>query len=876
MKRLGWILGSMALAAPAGATSFATTWLEFNPYKRLQHAARGEKSPLNFIKKSIFDHLNISGQQIVGIHLDSVSGDTTAYDQLTNYGQGGRTVTNTGSLNVAGSKVLGLLNFNYTFADSRDLDPASHRLSLNYSQKGLKVDAGDIYASMLGGNQFANFNRQLKGVSVQWSQGPFAIKGLDTVSTSTATTVSFNGNNSPGPYYLQTSQLIADSVRVQVDGRDMRFPDDFRVDAIIGSITFNTLSVAPTSTIVVSYEAAGVNSANGKVIGIGGAYSLGPFGRIGLSMIKQTDPLGDGLSQYVDRYQGYGDPSIPYILQYQPVSTLPITVTLDGVVQIRNVDYQFSSTNPTVFYFLRYVPDTSTVTVTYTPAPSQSLRGDRQVSGFDYSLPFGKLGKYGNLNYSQAFGKLSNQAVPLSGTARALSGEFKYKNFRLAASVDDVPPGFVGIQSTTFQRNEKSTTASAEYKVHHLTFTADGSNSAITAQSSDSNGGLIFQNARTTRLDGGVRYAIDNGLNASFDQQHLTALSSGGPSRADISTLTLSKNLGRLVSHFNIGRTQGFGPISNGVSSSNGDVRLNTFGWSGSYDASRGWTFGGRTSISKVSTNGVDGTGQDVSATLNYRSSTGILSLFETSYAFSNSGEIATLGSFQDGLGFGYGGNGFTAGYNGSVNGTTSTGFNAGGTDVRRWNTSAAFNIANRLSLSPSYFVSREFGSVSTNSDTTGYGLAGTWDMHNNQRMTLALDGSRSTFSDDSRANSLSLDFSVNGHPKGPWNYAVGLGTLLSSGGTIAQNSFHYLFSLRNLFRANQAIGFDVISTNLTNYEPQTDFQVAAVYEYRIFRNMAIVGKYQIHNVRNLDPTVVGGAYAARGFDVEMNFNFSG
>lgn len=863
----------VGLVSSTRASSIGVDFLDANLYHRAERAAHGKHSFTDWFADHVIRRINVVGSEQFGLHLQQTDGDLTAYANSTAFGQGNQTFTNVGQMTITGSRVADLFSFSESFADNRYQDPSARRFSINYNKNGVAVDAGDIYASIVSGNQFASFSRQLRGVDFHVNKGPLTFAGLLSQQNSTATTLSFNGTNSPGPYYLQTSQLNPDTVRVQVDGKELNYPTDFTVNAIIGSITFTTLSVAPTSTIVVSYESTGVNSGGGTISGLGGSYSFGKIGVLGGMVERQTDPSAMGLASFVDRYQGYGDPSVPYILQYTPLASRPIVIALDGVTQTLNVDYQFSAANPTVFYFLRYVPASSTITVTYTPSPASNLRGTRQIEAFNYTLPFGKVGRGGSVTYSQAFSHLSNPVTPMNGTARGVVATYKLKNFSFTTSFDDVPQGYVGIDTTGFQRNELATTTSVEYKLRHFTFNASGANSAVSTQSTDSTGNLIFVPSRTTRLDGGATYR-GGGFNWTFNQQHLTSWSVSGPARADETSFSLSKPVGRLNSHLELGHTTGFGPISNGLVSTNGAVRLDSVGWRGDYAASRGWIIGGRTTLSLIDTGGQSGHGTDAQLSVGYHQPTGRFG-FDVVYDYSNSGEIATLGQFQDGTGLGYNGNGFSSGIASGTSAAGSTGFNAGGTDIRKFSTTANYVIAKRASIGANFYTSSDFGAVGTNATTTGQSVSIDYDLQNGQRAGMGLDVSHTIFADAAgTAYSLSANFMVGGRPKGPWSYTVGLGTLLSSGGTVAQNSFHYNVGLKHYLKRNQAVGFDIATSNLTNYQPQNDFLINVSYEYQLFKNVSILGKYQIHNVTNLDPTITSGAFRSHGFDIEMNFNF--
>ncbi|HLK16104.1 MAG TPA: hypothetical protein VKT78_14965 [Fimbriimonadaceae bacterium] len=865
-----------AACTPAVASDIGVDFLNANLYKRVEHATRGPRTFADWMDQNIVKRVSVAGSEKFTMHFEKTEGDLTAYQNATDFGQGNQVFTNIGMMTVSGSKVAGLFSFSTSFADNHYQDPTARRISLNYAKNGLSVDAGNIYASLIGGNQFLTFRRSLWGVEARLMKGPFQIAALGSQQRSSATTTSFSGNNSSGPYYLNTSQINPDSVRVQVDGKELNYPADFTVNAVIGSITFTTLSIPPTSTIVASFETTGVNSGGGTITGLGGMYTFGKWGTLGAMEVRQTDPSVTGLTTYVDRYQGFGDPSTPYFLQYQPLASRPVIVTLDGIVQVPNVDYQFSTSNPTVFYFLRYVPTTSTVTVTYTPAPTTSLRGNRQVEAFNYTFPFGRAGRNGGITYSEAFSSLDNPVSPTHGTARGLAATYKLKNFNFTGSVDDIPQTFVGIDSTGFLRNERASSAGVEYRAKRMTFNLNGSNSAIASEASDPNGNLTFIPSRTTRLDAGARYRGSDGLTWSLDQQHLTSWTVQGAAHADQSSFTLSKLFGRLENHFDLGHTQGFGPISNGITSSLGDVKLNSIGWRGDYAASKGWVFGGHLTLSQINTDGTNGKGTDTQMSLSYRPPAGKFG-FDAHYDYSNSGTIATLGAFQDGTGLGYNGNGFsgalpTSSGLGSFGGNS---FNAGGTNLRRFQTSTNWMITKRASIGANFMTGDESGAISSNSTTTAEGMSLNYDLHNGQMLSFSLDQSNSVFPESvGTARSLSLNGYVGGRPKGRWSYRLGFGSLLSSGGTIAQNSFHYDMTVRHFLKQNQAVGFDINSSSLTNYQPQNDFQIAAVYEYKLFGNVSVVGRYQIHTVTNLDPTVNTGAFRSHGFDLELNFNF--
>lgn len=92
----------------------------------------------------------------------------------------------------------------------------------------------------------------------------------------------------------------------------------------------------------------------------------------------------------------------------------------------------------------------------YTPKPRGTVDGDRDVIGLDYTLPLGKRGDQGSFSVSQAIGRLSNTVTPQKGTARGAALTYSTGIYRIDASATDIPRDFVGIETTSFNRNERS------------------------------------------------------------------------------------------------------------------------------------------------------------------------------------------------------------------------------------------------------------------------------------------------------------------------------------------------------------------------------------------------------------------------------------
>ena len=825
-----------------------------------------------WLNSNILRHITLSGERRIGFHAVSVSGDKNAYDSLTNFGQGNKTITDVGQMSVIGQKVLGVFNFDFQFDDNHYQDPLNSRFSLDYVHHGVSVDAGDIRGSLYTQNRFLSFSRELWGLQMGVNRGRTDLHIIHSNSRSSAQTISFNGNNSSGPYYLQNSEIVPDSVQVQVNGQTMKYPNDFTVDSVAGTITFTNLSVPPTSTIVVSFESLSQNTGSGAIDGVSGDYNLGKFGLLGITAVRQTDPNANSLGVIVDRYEGYGDPTTPYTLSYIPLQSAPIIVKVDGIIQAPNVDYYFSTTDPSLVYFRRAIPQTSEVDISYTPQPTTTLNGDRTEYGLLYRLNFGKLGRDGNILYSNAYSHLSNSITPLNGFAQGISGVYNYKHYKLTASFDNIPSSFVGVESTGFLRNEVASKMGIDYQYKSLQYGVTASNSAVALRNVSSTGQISFTDTRTTQDTGYVSFVTPDQSQWILNQTHETSNSPDGNSRADISSLNYTKMFGKLNLTMGLNRTSGYGPISNGLTSTNGSVLTNSISLKPSYVAAKGLVLSANTAISSINAGGTSGTGTDLALNANFSSKNNAFK-FQSSYHVSNSGQLATLGGFSNGFGAGYNGNGFTGGvYSG---GGLNNSFNTAGTNIRDWTNTASYSVNQRLSTSMNFGTTMESGGISSNSQSTSYGMSANYDLRNNQYCSLAFIQSNTSFLGGTGASdATSLTFFVNGSPKGPWSYLAGLSVLLSTGGQFAQNSISWQGSLRNHVHRNQAFLIDFQVGNVTNYQPQSNTQFSLGYEYQLLKNLAIIGRYSIRNVVNLDPTITTGAYSSHGFSLNFDFRY--
>ncbi|HVL39453.1 MAG TPA: hypothetical protein VM328_08705, partial [Fimbriimonadaceae bacterium] len=687
----------------------------------------------------IFQRISINGTRRLGYHLHDVDGDLDAYTTTNYFGMGGRRFTDFGNLSLQGRNVLGVLNFNMTLSDNRFQDPQSQRISIDYSKGPLTVNLGDIRGSLLNTNRFASFNKALDGAMAGYKSGRLHVKGVRSESKGSARTISLTGNNSSGPYYLQSSQLISGSEQVQLDGRVLELGRDYVINYESGSITFLNEAPGPTSSIVVSFEAYGYNANRGTIEGVGATYDMGKWGRIGLTSLEQKTGGAGRLSSRLEQFEGFGPPSTPYFLQFEPLQSRPVTVRVDGQLQVRAAgpddpgDYFFDPLNPAILYFKRFMPASSQIDVIYTPKPTQTVEGDRRVVGIDYRLPIGDGGRNGYIGYSQATGQLRS-STPLSGTARALDGSYLNGPLEVRASLRDVPDGFVTIESRGLNRNEKAFDLSATYKGGAWSYGATHRNSSVSLRRAGTDGSISFTRSRVSDTRAHANLVQGEKVLWSVEQARSVSQFGGEESRLDTTSVVTNRRFGKIDARFAFEHQTGFGPLSQGT---RGDISLDTLKARADWHGGGGLAVGLRSSLSSIRAGGKSGAGTDLGINASYNPNSKLR--LEGAYTVSDSGQLATLGGFRHGAGIGYDGNGFSGGVPGALP-------TLGGSKTRELSLRGRYQPSDRIGIDAGFYRTFMAGAYSSNSETSAYSLGVNWDLRQTHRLYVALDKSNTRF----------------------------------------------------------------------------------------------------------------------------------
>lgn len=811
-----------------------------------------------WVKEKIFDRVKISGSREIGLHFEHISGDQAAYSNTNYGGSGGQRVTDMGYLRIEGRKVANIFNLDLAFQDSRFRDPQDQRMTLGYDEGNWSFGLGDVQGSLLNTNRFTSFSRQLRGFTAGYKAGPLRVKTLRTEARGEPRSVSMQGNNTRGPYYLQSSQILRGSERVSVDGVEQRFGEDYTIDYTLGAIIFenpsgtNSRIIPPSSTIVATYESLSYSGSTGVIEGAGLSYDIKGGGRVGITGLRQTTGGTNRGSSRLESFQGFGPSTTPYTLDFTPNTAAPITVRIDGVLQILNVDYRFDSANPSVFYINRFVPQTSVVDVVYTPATTTSSGGDRSVWSLDYAT---KLGSRTTLAVAQAFGALTNTDTPKSGQARSAEMIYDFGKGHVSGSTRAVDDDFVTVQSAGFNRNEKASSLAVDYSPNPgRRWQASLDNSAIASINST---GVVRSRFTRTALSHQVTPKVEGNmpLNLTFERTNNQV----GVSETTLDTASLSTSLrrGRWDTNFSLANSQ-----------SSGDTKgtVQTLSAQGRYHATDKLNLSFGAQQSRVKSDSGSGVGKEYRLGVDYRPSDKYRA--GLTFSDSDSGGVSNLGSLTGGYGYGYSGSGFSSGTTSQTNYSAATG--------RRLQLDLEARPSDASVMGASLFTIRSEGSVTSNSTTSGANAYASWEASDAFRVLANASYSRTNLlGSPTEPVATTLGLNVDGALGARWSYSTRVNTLFSSGnGDFDQNSLAYSASLSYRLAQRQSLGFSYQGNRVTGYLPQDDNDWSVNYRYQLWQSLALGLVYRNHSVVNRDPSVSSGAYSASGLHLELSFNF--
>lgn len=356
--------------------------------------------------------------------------------------------------------------------------PTAQRFKTEYNAGSTKFSYGNDFLS-LQGNQFVTFSRYAQGLQIKHEFGKGNDLTLVTFETpSQIVTDVFQGNNSPGPYFLRRSPIIDGSEQVRLDERPLRRGVDYTIDYNYGQIMFPT-PIPPTSTIAVSYETAGFGGV-GRFIGFRSNLRTGEGSRLGVTFLTQQVPFTEqgGIKRRREEFLGSGTVG-PFQLQVRPIAAGSERVFVNGLLQIRDTHYRINY-DVGLITFLQPVPAGALVTVEYEQTEGAAARiGTLRLLGLDWNATLKNVGRV-NLQFGQSSGG--------NRSGRAMEVHLTKENQRLAYSLRwrKITSGFTRIENSDFFRNDSGLFADLRYElVRGLSLTTQW-------QSSKSAGGRFF------------------------------------------------------------------------------------------------------------------------------------------------------------------------------------------------------------------------------------------------------------------------------------------------------------------------------------------------------------------------------------------------
>ncbi|MEI7576307.1 MAG: hypothetical protein WCK51_05390 [Armatimonadota bacterium] len=829
-----------------------------------QEMSLGQQS---WFQKNVLNRLQWSGQRTLGFHQFRFEGDAESFNALTNFGTGLQTFSDTGNITVRADKLFDFVSFDAQFTDNRFSDPEQQRTLLNYKRGGLDLNYGTIRASLTGGNQFVSFNRSLDGFSGGFKKGRFDGRFISSDARGAARTITVEGNNTSGPFYLQTGRIISDSLQVQVDGKPQVVGQDYVADNQLGTITFLNKVIAPTSTINASYESFDFGGQRGSIRGTGFTYDLGWAGRLGFTSVEQLTGDSNSNSIREEKSFGFGRPGDQYYLQFEPEKAT-IRITVNGIPRTFSVlddgisDFYLDPRLPILIISRIAIPTTQEIIFSYRPKVIQTASGDRQVTGLDYTV-FAPGSKTTYIKFSQASG-LVRGLNPNSGIATGYDLKIDEGKGAFTAQVKKIEPGFSSIEQTGFNRNEDRVQYGLDYFTKGLTSRVGTYNTSVTTF--DNSTGAPRGSTRV--VDDRIELEYSDPNNRKRNVNHRQSLRYARTS-SEATESNILRTLGfgdeyrykKLNVTAEVEKQDGRSRISNKLQ----DFGVNTFRTTVGYDASSKLRLTASASQSAIKTEDESSLGYDYSFGAN---------LLDTGpwsgslvYALSDSGTLASLG-LTNGNGFGFGNNGFSTGTD-----TVST----GQLRSRRFSLTGSHQVKENMLLNFGLIQQNSEGLSTSNADLKTLVLGMSWRPNDVSNFNLDWSRSNTSFLSGSTptSSSSSIDFNYNTSPGRFWSFNLGYNLTDSSGGSFAQSSLNGSFGAGYRINDRQRLFLNAILSNTRGFFPQDDISLNAGYSYQLISGIALTGRYTFRDLVNLDPNDTAGAFRSNGLSLELTFDFS-
>ncbi|MCW5935393.1 MAG: hypothetical protein KIT45_14025 [Fimbriimonadia bacterium] len=849
------------------------------------------------LKEEFQSKVTLSGRKTMGFHSHHVSGDFQAFRDQNYFGEGGKSFTDNTDLSVRVNKLFGLFSMDWRWTNSRFNNPYDARITWGYESKNFQMELGDITASLTG-NDLVSFNRSLKGSSFMTKFGNGGrLKYISSQTRAAARTITVQGNDSAGPYYLQASQIVDGSERIRVDNVEKRRGEDYTIDYYSGILYFREGMIIPRiSTIVVTYETYAFNSAGSRIDGWRFETPLARGVNVGFTSMQQTSRSGSSLRQRTEQFYGRGAPTTPYDLEFIPQSSVgfPIIILVAGAPQVEGTDYYFDPVLPYRFYFKRFIPSTLIVQVTYTPRPDPGSQfgGTRKVEGIDFTLP---IGRYGGVSWNMARSALNDAGAKTTGTAQLMDARFELGRFSFNGVYRDIPTTFIGIESIGFRRNERGYQTDMGYAFNQQTQLRYSRNKARVASytSTTSNPSANFTDTDIQSLI--FNWTPQNGPSVTYSRSQNHADNLSVRSRQSSDNLRLSKTWNRLNTSLDFNQSKSVSdPRSSQLPRSVYNISSTRF--SATWQASNQLSISGVSAISLIRDTGRKTNARDLSLNLSWQptetiratyswrdSSSG--NLFLTSNLNENrtrqvgGSQLTGSGGFQNGWGIGYNGNGFSSGAP-SYGSFTSYGSQGKGQTL-----SLSWYPTQALSFEAQFNQNRASGDYQSNSDSKGLTFSASYAPRDWLSFTTSWTRQDVSFiSSAGNSKNEYLSASVEIGPLRRWTFSGSLYAMKTSSllgqdqfgdsGSYSQDPRGVAARITYAVGARQNLFVDWQTSEITGYLASRESLIYLGYEYRLTSNLSLIAAYRIRDQRNLDPEYQQYSYRSNSFDLNVGLQF--
>ena len=318
-------------------------------------------------------------------------------------------------------RVFNAFNINARLSNSRYGNQFNQIFGINYKSKGTSFDAGNVNAA-LPGNNLVTFSRSLQGIIASRDFGKiggynFSTTGVASLTRAVTRKGSFQGNGTIGPYYMNASSIREGSEIVQIDGQQLQRDKDYRIDYLLGQLTFlGSRIVNAGNTVTFSYEAQNFNTTPGLLTGtrinVSGGRGLG-YGVTYLQQKTTSQGTRNGITS--DYFPVVSDLSQHYQLNNLIDPSAPVKVFYLDRQLTEGIDYSLNREQRFVLLRTAFPPDTAqnigtltSLRIEYKPIRQSSANGDRSIIGLDTVQRIGDMGTI-TLQFGQSKGESASQ-----------------------------------------------------------------------------------------------------------------------------------------------------------------------------------------------------------------------------------------------------------------------------------------------------------------------------------------------------------------------------------------------------------------------------------------------------------------------------------